>query len=115
MANARLLLVLDETFANELQASFKSLGYEVVGRVPNGRKALEETAKLKPDLMLISIHLSGELGGILIGKQIYVQYDLPVIYISNKSGQATIRRTGGTAPFGYLFNGNLYCVRSLNC
>jgi PAS domain S-box-containing protein len=104
MANARLLLVLDETFASELQASLKSLGYEVVGCVSNGRQALEETAKHKPDLVLISIHLSGELGGILIGKQIYVQYDLPVIYISHKSGQATIRRTGGTAPFGYLFD-----------
>ena len=104
MANARLLLVLDETFASELQVSLKDLGYEVVGCASNGRQALEYTAKLKPDLVLISIHLSGELGGILIGKQIYDQYDLPVIYISNQSGQATIRRTGGTAPFGYLFN-----------
>jgi PAS domain S-box-containing protein len=104
MANARLLLVLDEAFASELQVSLKNLGYQVVGCVPNGRQALECIAELQPDLVLISIHLSGELGGILIGKQIYVQYDLPVIYISNRSGQATIRRTGGTAPFGYLFN-----------
>ena len=104
MANARLLLVLGETFGSELQASLKSLGYQVVGCVSNGRQALEDTAKLKPDLVLISIHLSGELGGIIIGKQIYVQYDLPVIYISNQSSQVTIRRTGGTTPFGYLFN-----------
>ena len=104
MANARLLLVLDEAFASELQVSLKNLGYQVVGCVSNGRQALECIAELQPDLVLISIHLSGELGGILIGKQIYVQYDLPVIYISNRSGQATIRRTGGTAPFGYLFN-----------
>ena len=104
MANAKLLLVLDEAFASELQVSLKNLGYQVVGCVSNGRQALECIAELQPDLVLISIHLSGELGGILIGKQIYVQYDLPVIYISNRSGQATIRRTGGTAPFGYLFN-----------
>jgi PAS domain S-box-containing protein len=104
VANARLLLVLDETFASELQVSLESLGYQVVACVSNGRQALESVAELRPDLVLISIHLSGELGGILIGKQIYVQYDLPVIYISSKSGQATIRRTGGTAPFGYLFN-----------
>lgn len=104
MANARLLLVLDETFAGELQTSLKNLGYEVVGCVSNGRRALEETTKLKPDLVLISIHLRGELGGILIGQQIYVQYDLPVIYISNQSSQATIRRTRGTTPFGYLFD-----------
>jgi PAS domain S-box-containing protein len=104
MANARLLLVLNETYANELQVSLKSLGYQIVDCISNGRQALEGIVELQPDLALISIHLNGELGGILVGKQLYDQYDLPVIYVSDQSGQATIRRTGGTTPFGYLFN-----------
>ncbi len=104
MVNARLLLVINETHANELQVSLKGLGYQIVGCISNGRQALESVAELQPDLALISIHLNGELGGILVGKQLYDQYDLPVIYISDRSGQATIRRTGGTTPFGYLFN-----------
>ena len=103
MPDARLLLVLDETFASELQVPLKRLGYQVVDSVANSQQALERVAELQPDLVLVSIHLDGELGGISVGKQIYNQFDLPVIYISDQSGQATIRRSGGTAPFGYLF------------
>jgi len=103
MPDARLLLVLDETFASELQVPLKRLGYQVVDSVANSQQALERVAELRPDLVLVSIHLDGELGGISICKQIYDQFDLPVIYISDQSGQATIRRSGGTAPFGYLF------------
>jgi PAS domain S-box-containing protein len=104
MPNARLLLVLDEISAKELQVSLNSLGYQVVDSISNGQKALERVAELRPDLALVGIHLNEELGGILVGKQIYDQYDLPVIYISDQSGQATLRRSGGTAPFGYLFS-----------
>ena len=103
MPDARLLLVLDETFASELQVPLKRLGYQVVDSVANSQQALERVAEFQPDLVLVSIHLDGELGGISVGKQIYNQFDLPVIYISDQSGQATIRRSGGTAPFGYLF------------
>ena len=104
MPDARLLLVLDDTSARELQDSLNALGYQVLDIVSNGQQAIERIAELQPDLVLVGIHLDGELGGIQVGKQIYDQYDLPVIYISNQSGQATIRRSGGTAPFGYLFN-----------
>jgi PAS domain S-box-containing protein len=104
MPDSKLLLILDETFAKELQVSLKNLGYQILGNVSDGKQALERIAELKPDLVLISIHLKGELEGIRIGKEIYDQYELPVIYISDQSGQATIRRTGSTAPFGYLFN-----------
>jgi PAS domain S-box-containing protein len=104
MPDARLLLVLDDSLAKELQETLKGLGYQIVNCVSTGQQALENIARLRPDLALVGIHLSGELGGIAIGKQLYDQYDLPVIYISKQSGQATIRRSRGTAPFGYLFN-----------
>ena len=104
MPDAKLLLVLDDPLAKELQATLQGLGYQITDCVSTGQQALESIVKLCPDLALVGIHLSGQLGGIAIGKQLYDQYDLPVIYISNQSGQATIRRSGGTAPFGYLFS-----------
>ena len=104
MPDAKLLLVLDDSLAKELQGTLKGLGYQIVDCVSTGEQALESMTKLRPDLALVGIHLSGELGGIGVGKQLYDKYDLPVIYISNQSGQATIRRSGGTAPFGYLFS-----------
>ena len=104
MPDAKLLLVLDDPLAKELQATLQGLGYQITDCVSTGQQALESIVKLCPDLALVGIHLSGQLGGIAIGNQLYDQYDLPVIYISNQSGQATIRRSGGTAPFGYLFS-----------
>jgi PAS domain S-box-containing protein len=104
MPDASLLLVLDDPLAKELQDTLKGLGYQIADCVSTGQQALESIARLRPDLALVGIHLSGELGGIVIGKQLYDQHDLPVIYISDQSGQATIRRSRGTAPFGYLFS-----------
>ena len=104
MPDANLLLVLDDASARELQTPLNNLGYIVVDVVSSGHKALEYVATHQPDLVLVGIHLDGELGGISVGKQLYEQYNLPVIYISNQSGQATIRRSRGTAPFGYLFS-----------
>ena len=84
MPDARLLLVLDDSLAKELQDTLKGLGYQIVDCVSTGQQALESSTKLRPDLALVGIHLSGELEGIVIGKQLYDQYDLPVIYISNQ-------------------------------
>jgi PAS domain S-box-containing protein len=103
MPDAKLLLVQDKTSSKEFHAPLKNLGYQVVDIITDGKQALKRIPKLQPDLVLISIHLNGELGGILIGKQIYNLYNLPVIYISDQSSQSTIQRSGGTAPFGYLF------------
>ena len=103
MPTAKLLLIQDETSSKDLQAPLESLGYQIVGSISDGQQALKRVVELKPDLVLVSIHLNGELGGIAVGKQIYDNYDLPVIYISDQSSQSTIQRSGGTAPFGYLF------------
>jgi len=104
MPNARLLLILNDVDANDLKAKLSGLGYQVMDNIPDGSKALDRVADLKPDLVLINLQLHGEMDGIDIGGKIYSQYDIPVIYISGKSSQLTIRRAGGTTPFGYLFN-----------
>jgi PAS domain S-box-containing protein len=104
MAMAKLFLILNKSYARDLQSTLKSLGYQIAGCISDSQQALEKIELLKPDLVLISIHLSSGLEGIQVGKQIYDQCDLPVIYISDQSSQATIRRTRGTTPFGYLFH-----------
>lgn len=103
MPSDKLLLIQDKSSSEELEVPLKKLGYLVVGTISDGEQAIKKIAELQPDLVLISIHLNGEMGGIPIGKQIYDHYDIPVIYISDQSGQTTIQRSGGTAPFGYLF------------
>lgn len=104
MPNAQLLLILDKKKAKELRSSLVGLGYQVLGWVTDNEQAFEIITESKPDLVLVSISNEGGLGGIQFGQQVYSQYDIPVIYISDRSTQATIRRAGGTTPFGYLFD-----------
>ena len=104
MPNASLLIVLEEKKAKELHDPLVNLGYHVLDSVANNEQALEWIKERKPDLILVSIHTENGLGGTQFGQQIYSQYDIPVIYISDQSSQTTIRRAGGTTPFGYLFN-----------
>ena len=104
MPNASLLIVLEEKKAKELHDPLVNLGYHVLDSVANNEQALEWIKERKPDLILVSIRTENGLGGTQFGQQIYSQYDIPVIYISDQSSQTTIRRAGGTTPFGYLFN-----------
>ena len=103
MPDAKLLLVLDITNSEKLENSLKNLGYQIVGNIPDGRKALELIPKLLPDLALVQMHLGGSIEGAEVGSQIYLEHDIPIIYIADQTSQTTIRRTWGTAPFGYLF------------
>lgn len=104
MPNARLLLVLGEKKARELRTPLVKLGYRVIEGMANNEQALERMDEIRPNLIFVSIQKDQGLGGIQFGQQIYTQYDVPVIYISDQSSQTTIRRSGGTAPFGYLFS-----------
>lgn len=104
MPNARLLLVLREKKARELHTPLVKLGYQVLDGVVNNEQALEKIDDIRPNLVFVSIQEDQDLGGVQFGQQIYSQYDIPVIYITDQSSQSTIRRSGGTAPFGYLFS-----------
>jgi PAS domain S-box-containing protein len=103
MPDAKLLLILDKTNSEELKSSLRNLGYQIVGNISDGKKALESIPQLLPDLALVQMHLKGSIDGAQVGSQIYNEYDIPIIYIADQTSQTTIRRSGGTAPFGYLF------------
>lgn len=104
MPNARLLLVLEEKKARDLYTPLVNLGYRVLEGVANNEEAFEMIDETRPNLIIVSIEKDQGVGGIQFGQQIYSRYDIPVIYISDQSSQATIQRSGGTAPFGYLFS-----------
>lgn len=103
MPDAKLLLIIEETSSKELEVSLNKLGYQIVGNISDGTIALERIPELLPDLVLIHMHLEGDMEAVQIGGQIYNEYDIPIIYIADQTSQTTIRRSRGTAPFGYLF------------
>jgi len=103
-SNAKLLLVLSDTKALDLRDTLVKLGYTNLEHIASNDQALEYIRKYFPDLVLVEIHAESGVGGIEFGQKIYTQYDIPVVYISDRSSQTTIRRSRGTTPFGYLFD-----------
>lgn len=65
MATTRIMVVEDERIvALHLCHQLVELGYEVVGTVASGKQALEKISEQRPDVVLMDIHIEGELDGI---------------------------------------------------
>lgn len=103
MEEARILIVEDEGLvARDLAQRLRNMGHTVVGIVASGRAAVEQTAELHPDLILMDIHLQGEMDGVDTASEIRFVYDVPVIYLTAYADDETLRRAKVTEPFGYI-------------
>ncbi|MCX9077911.1 MAG: response regulator, partial [Candidatus Methanoperedens sp.] len=103
MADARILIVEDEAIvALDIQSRLIQRGYSILGRVSNGQDAVRMAIEKRPDLILMDVHLRGELDGIEAADQIRRQYEIPVIYLTAYTTEEIIERAKATQPYGYL-------------
>ena len=99
----RILLVEDEVIvAMTIEDSLLNMGYEVIGTVDNGLSAIEMTEREKPDLILMDIRINGDMDGIEAVEEIKKKADIPVIFLTAHSDEATISRVLKTNPYGFL-------------
>jgi PAS domain S-box-containing protein len=98
------ILIVDNDFSStqNLQARLLKLGYEVIGTAATSDEAVNKSAELKPNLILMNTRLRTGNDGIKTGKLIHSNHNIPIIYISSQAGQDTIRQAGSTGPFGYI-------------
>jgi signal transduction histidine kinase len=103
MELARILIVEDEAIvALHLSQRVKSMGHTVQAVVASGAEAVRHAAALHPDLVLMDIHLQGEMDGIEAAKQIRAQGDIPVVYLTAYADEPTLERAKITEPYGYV-------------
>ncbi len=99
----RILIVEDDEFiARDLALRLEGLGYGVAGSLTSGEAALEQAAALKPDLILMDIVLAGSMDGIEAARQIQLQMDIPLIFLSAFADGERLQRAFATTPFAYL-------------
>jgi len=97
-----ILLVEDEKIeAMDIKVRLESLGFNVPHIAATGEEAVEKAIILKPDLILMDINLKGDMDGIEAAKLIK-NLQLPVIYITSHSDEATIQKALVGEPYGYL-------------
>jgi PAS domain S-box-containing protein len=92
----------EQIVAHDIQVSLQGLGYKVPLTVPTGERALAEAQRLRPDVIIMDIGLAGEIDGIEAARRLRDDFDLPVIFATAHSDDATLRRARLVAPFGYL-------------
>ena len=103
MTAARILVVEDEWIvAQHLREQLLKLGYDVPAPIASGTAALEQFEELKPDLILMDIHVAGKLDGIETAAAIAARYHKPVIYLTGYAEPAILERARATKPYGYL-------------
>jgi len=103
LQKSRILVVEDEAIvAADIQDRLRALGYDVVGTADNGIDAIEKTAALQPDLVLMDIMLKGDMQGTEAASQIRSQLHLPVIYLTASSNDDVFLQARATEPFGFI-------------
>ncbi|CAH0999246.1 Transcriptional regulatory protein YpdB [Neolewinella maritima] len=102
MRNMHILIVEDEPIiAADLQDRLEQLDYTVTG-VDTGEAALEHVQQSPPDLILMDVQLAGTLDGVDAAMLIRAEYDIPLIFLTSNSNDATFRRARLAEPSAFL-------------
>ena len=99
----KILVIEDEMIIGaKISMQLTTLGYEVTGILPRGEEAVIHVAENKPDIIILDIHLKGKLDGIETALQIQKQLDIPIIYLTANSDEATFNRAKASRPYAFI-------------
>ncbi len=100
--NTKILIVEDQFIeANNLRIILRKAGYEVCTMARSVSEALKIVETEKPDLVLLDIHLKGDLTGIDLAK-ILREKNIAFVYLSANSNKQILDAAKATKPYGFL-------------
>jgi DNA-binding NtrC family response regulator len=101
--SARILIVEDErVVAEDLRDILTGLGYSVTGVVSSGAAAIAQSLEDRPDIVLMDIHIQGEMDGTVAALELRERYNIPVIYLTAHADGETVARAKNASPLGYV-------------
>ncbi|MBL9116511.1 MAG: response regulator [Verrucomicrobiaceae bacterium] len=99
----RILIVENEGLVGcDMATQLANLGYSVVATVTSGEDAIRAVEELRPDLVLMDVHLNGELDGIQTAIVIKKGSPAAIVYVTACADLDTVARARETQPHGYL-------------
>lgn len=103
MNKKRILVVEDEAVvARDIRQQLTELGYEPLGETRRAEEAIVLSGESRPDLVLMDIHLAGEMDGITAAQIIRDRFSLPVVFLTAFASEPVINRAKIAEPFGYI-------------
>lgn len=103
MNKGRILLVEDDPVLQRLvQGVLLREGFDSCCVAPTGEEAIRILSDCQPDLVLMDIHLEGELNGIESAERIQETVDVPVIFLSGDTDYAIREAAQRAVPYGFI-------------
>lgn len=100
---ARILVVEDEAIvARDIEQQLCALGYRAQSGLPTAEAALRAVQDEPADLVLLDIHLAGDMDGIELAAMLRRRHGPPVVYLTAYASDEVIERAKHTVPYGYL-------------
>jgi PAS domain S-box-containing protein len=98
-----LLIVEDEVIvAEDVRRRLEQMGYTITGVAGRGEHAVAQALRDHPNLILMDIGLKGALDGIETAQKILAAMDIPIVFASAYSDDATLRRAKSVNPYGFV-------------
>ena len=99
----KVMVVEDESVISlDIRNSLTKLGYAVSGTAASGDSALKKIEKNRPDVILMDIHLKGEMTGIDVSRKVKSDFQIPVVYLTANADDSTFKAAQHTDPFGFV-------------
>lgn len=99
----KILVVEDEMITGAtISLQLTELGYEVTAILPRGEEVLNHVKENKPDIILLDIQLKGKMDGIETAALVEQHFQIPVIFLTANSDDATFNRAKTTRPVAFI-------------
>lgn len=99
----KILIVEDEAIlAKSLQDTLEEMGYIVTGIADTAIRAIMLFFSDEPDLILMDIHLNGDIDGIRTAEKIQEQKAVPIVYLTANQENSTFERAKIAGALGYV-------------
>lgn len=98
-----ILIVEDDMIIGaNISLQLTNLGYEVDGLLSRGEDALVHIKENTPDILLMDINLKGKMNGIETARAIQSFRNIPIIYLTANSDEATFNKAKETHPRAFI-------------
>jgi signal transduction histidine kinase len=102
MSNLRVLVVEDDYLVSEMVCgTLEEIGHTVVGEASTGPEAIAFNKTLRPDLVVLDIHIP-ELDGIEVARQIQMSCPTPVIILTAYESESLVKKASEAGVGAYL-------------
>ncbi len=101
--SARILIVEDERVtAEDLRDILTDLGYSVTALVSSGDDAILQAEQNPPNIVLMDIHIQGDMDGTAAALVLRERFNIPVIYLTAHVDGDTVAQAKKAGPLGYI-------------